>query len=75
MPRIYDSASNPVDYCRRCFPKTEKVAQALHGIESGAGEGPDERGDCFDFNADHPDYDSWQYACDECGKRLNRADD
>jgi len=68
MPRIYDSESNPVDYCRRCFPKTEAKAYAIHG----GGEGPDDRGDCFAYDAEHPDYadDPDMYRCYVCNKEL-----
>lgn len=68
MPRIYDSESNPVDYCYKCFPKTKAKAYAIHG----GGEGPDDRGDCFSYDAEHPDY-GWceDYECEKCGKVLD----
>lgn len=72
MPRIYDSESNPVDYCRKHFPKTEAKAYAIHG----GGEGPDDRGDCFAYDAEHPDYpdDPEMYRCYVCGKELGLDD-
>lgn len=68
MPRIYDSESNPVDYCRRCFPKTEAKAYAIHG----GGEGPDGRGDCFGYDCEHPPYSDYpdEYECYKCGMSL-----
>jgi len=30
MPRIYDSASDPLDFCKRCFP-SEKTAEVRYG--------------------------------------------
>jgi hypothetical protein len=68
MPRIYTSESNPVDYCRICFP-SEARAYALHGHD---GDGPDERGNCFGYDCEHPDYadDPDMYTCYKCGKSL-----
>jgi hypothetical protein len=69
MPRIYTSESYPVDYCRRCFPRTEAQAYAIHGHD---GDGPDERGNCFGYDCEHPDYadDSDMYTCYKCNKSL-----
>jgi hypothetical protein len=65
--RIYTSDSNPVDYCRRCFPKNEEAAFRLHGHD---GDGPDGRGNCFAYDTDHPDYTDEGYECEKCGKTL-----
>lgn len=72
MPRIYDGSSNPLDFCRKHFPKDEATARRLYG----AGEGPDNRGNCFSYDDDHPDYDGEDYTCDHpgCRKRLTSAD-
>jgi hypothetical protein len=67
MPRIYTSESNPVDYCRRCFP-SEVRAYALHGHD---GDGPDDRGNCFGYDCEHPDYYYEEYDCEKCGVRLD----
>lgn len=68
VPRIYTSESNPVDYCRPCFPKSEEKAFALHGHD---GDGPDGRGNCFAYDAEHPDYEGGEYTCVLCGEKLN----
>lgn len=71
MPRIYDSTSSPIDYCRKCFPKTEEEALELHGNQ---GDGPDGRGNCFGWDEDHPDYDGEDYTCEKCRRRLTSRD-
>lgn len=68
MPRIYTSESYPVDYCNRCFPKTEAKAFVLHGHD---GDGPDDRGNCFGYDCDHPDYSDTDYKCEKCGVQLD----
>lgn len=72
MPRIYSRCSDPYDYCRECFPKTEVLARKLHGHD---GDGPDGRGDCFGYDEDHPPYDEADYRCHKCGKPLTGEDD
>lgn len=73
MPRIYDSQSNPIDYCKRHFP-TEDVAYFVHGHK---GDGPDGRGNCFGYDCEHPDYDDdpEMYKCEVCGCTLDGARD
>ncbi len=71
MPRVIDSASGPNDFCRKHMP-TEKKARIQFGNK---GEGPDERGNCFEYNADHPSYEGEGYTCEKCGKPLGRLDD
>ena len=71
MPRIYDSSSEPVDYCRRHFPSLA-VAERRHGH---AGHGPDGRGDCFAYDAAHPPYDGEGYSCKTCGRELTDHDE
>jgi hypothetical protein len=70
MPRIYTSTNDPVDYCRKCFPD-ENAAKFL--FES-LGDGPDGRGNCFDYDADHPDYAGEDYHCESCRKLLKGTD-
>lgn len=50
MPRIYTSASDPIDFCQACFP-TEEEALRMYG---NVGDGPDDRGNCFSYNEEHP---------------------
>lgn len=70
MPRIYDSESNPLDFCADCFPDEESAE-----IEYGQGEdGPDGRGNCYSWNAEHPDYEHEDYCCEECSKPLTCED-
>jgi len=71
MPRIYTSASDPIDFCRKCFPKTEKAARSKYG---GGDTGPDDRGDCFSYNDDHPSYRDSDYRCHVCRVVLTEKD-
>lgn len=70
MPRIYTSANDPLDYCRSCFPN-EQTARKRFGNK---GAGPDDRGDCFEYDADHPSYESTDYRCHKCRKSLEAID-
>ena len=72
MPRIYTSASDPLDFCQRCFPKTEAVAMKRYG---NVGDGPDGRGNCFGYDDDHPPYDGEDYRCESCNRKLTAKDD
>jgi len=74
MPRIYDSANNPLDFCRRHFPKWD-AAEAEYGDAGKTGEGPDGRGNCFGYEAEHPPYDGEDYDCAVCHERLTGEDD
>jgi hypothetical protein len=74
MPRIYDSANNPIDFCRHCFPKDEAAAERQYGDVAKTGEGPDERGNCFAYEAEHPDYSDTDYECEKCHKPLKDRD-
>ncbi len=70
MPRIYTSASDPLDFCRECFPRSEDEAFEDYG---NLGDGPDGRGNCFGYDAEHPPYDDW-YNCEICRKQLTDDD-
>lgn len=70
MPRIYTSASDPLDFCKRCFPG-EKTARQRY---ANVGDGPDGRGNCFSHNDDHPPYEDEDYTCEKCGNRLGERD-
>ena len=74
MPRIYDSASGPVDYCRRCFPKTVEAAEAKHKFPVLPTDN-DGRGCCFSYDDSHPGYDGEDYTCEKCGRLLTGEDD
>ena len=71
MPRIYTSRSEPIDYCQDCFPHEAKAEEAFGDI----GDGPDGRGNCFAYDAEHPDYEGDPfYKCETCGRQLTAAD-
>ncbi len=74
MPRIYDSTNDPLDFCALCWLKfcpTEAIAiKRFHGN----GVGPDDRGDCWAFDAEHPDYQGEEYVCSTCGRELVKED-
>ena len=71
MPRVYASNNDPIDFCAGCFP-TEAVAIHVFGNH---GDGPDGRGNCFEYDASHPGYDGEDYKCANCNKPLTEADD
>lgn len=75
MPRICTSASDPLDFCKAHFPKSEAAALKRFGLAK-CGEGPDGRGDCFAYDAEHPDYldDPETYRCHACRKVLTDND-
>ena len=71
MPRVFASNNDPYDYCFNCYPITEAAAHKLHG---NAGDGPDGRGDCFEYEADHPCYGGEDYTCHKCKALLTEDD-
>lgn len=73
MPRIYDSASDPIDFCEACFP-SEEEAEERFGNVAITGEGPDDRGNCFAYEAEHPEYSDCDYECEDCGIHLTDED-
>lgn len=72
MPRITDSNSGPVDFCRRCFPRNEQLAAAEYRFQV-PDHANDGRGCCFEYECDHPWYEDW-YTCAKCGKPLTEED-
>jgi len=70
MPRICDSASNPIDFCKACLPDCETAEEEF----GNKGDGPDGRGNCFEYDTDHPDYDGEGYTCESCNKLLTSRD-
>ena len=71
MPRIYTSASDPLDFCVACFPDLTEADQEYGNV----GDGPDDRGNCFDHNSEHPPYEGEGYKCERCKKTLTGEDD
>jgi hypothetical protein len=72
MPRIYTSSNDPLDFCLLCFPEED---EADEDEELHRGEGPDGRGDCYAYDAVHPDYGFERYRCYKCGLLLTPHDD
>jgi len=80
--RIYNSEAGAIDLCRDCWP-TE--AEAIEKYAKGP-DGPDGRGNCFEYDAEHPwFFNGWndeeddffadeEYDCGECGCRLTQRD-
>ena len=73
MPRIYNSANDPLDFCQHCFPDRE-TAEVEHGDVTISGTGPDERGNCFEYEAEHPPYEDTDYTCEACRDLLAERD-
>lgn len=72
MPRLTDSNSGPVDFCRDCFPCEGDAAERYQfAVNPNANDG---RGDCFEYECDHPDYECDDYTCHLCGCELTRRD-
>jgi hypothetical protein len=70
VPRIYDSQSNPLDFCKPCFPSEEDAEEEYGNV----GDGPDGRGNCFGYNDEHPPYEYEDYVCENCGAELKARD-
>jgi hypothetical protein len=70
VPRIYDSQSNPLDFCKACFPSARDAFEQYGNV----GDGPDGRGNCYGYNDEHPPYEDEDYTCENC-RRLLRARD
>jgi len=71
MPRIYDSASDAHDFCKFCIPKEAKAIELFGNV----GDGPDGRGNCFEYEALHPEYgQDDRDLCETCNKELTERD-
>ncbi len=70
MPRIYTSANDPLDFCWECFPDEASAEEEFGDV----GDGPDGRGNCFAWDADHPNYDECDYHCHDCKESLETED-
>ena len=68
--RIYTTSSSPLDYCRLCAPADTPGTKLAHTD----GPGPDGRGDCYGYDAEHPDYDGEFYRCHQCRRPLTQGD-
>jgi hypothetical protein len=60
MPRIYNSASEPLDFCKGCFPPEDEAIELY--------------GNCFGYECEHPLYGGEEYDCEVCKKRLTNDD-
>jgi hypothetical protein len=64
MPRIYEGDTNdPLDFCKRCFPK-ESAAAAIY-------KGSDE---FYGYDSEHPPYSDTDYTCQKCNRKLSDKD-
>jgi len=63
--RIYTGNNSPIDFCEDCAPCESDAT-----IEFGDGEGPDNRGNCFAYDAEHPNYETDYYTCHICSTVL-----
>ena len=70
MPRVCDSTSGPHDFCQGCMPDEEEAREQFGDM----GDGPDGRGNCFEYEPEHPDYDGEDYQCELCGVDLYGED-
>lgn len=70
MPRIYTSQNVPLDFCQGHFP-SEKEALEQYGK---LGDGPDGRGNCFEYDTEHPPYEEEGTCCETCGRDITQAD-
>ena len=71
MPRIFTSANDPLDFCTACFPNEAEAEIEFDHL----GDGPDGRGNCFAYDAEHPPYEDFgDYRCKECGEVLTERD-
>jgi hypothetical protein len=68
--RIYTSQSDPLDFCRACAPTEQEAIQKFGNL----GDGPDDRGNCFTYDEEHPPYEETDYKCIACGEGLNKSD-
>lgn len=67
--RIITSTADALDFCSRHAPGETLAAKRYANL----GDGPDERGNCFSHDAEHPDYDG-DYRCWTCRCVLTEND-
>ena len=58
-------------FCQKCFP-TENITTQKYG---NIGDGPDNRGNCFEYDASHPACEYEGYHCCNCKRLLTEKDD
>ncbi len=64
--RIIKSNNDSVDFCIGCFPEEIDA----HHEFGDVGNGPDNRGNCYIYDADHPLYEDTDYVCFYCKESL-----
>ncbi len=74
MPRVYTRQSDPIDFCKSCMPDEEEAIEEFDTKLACHGDGPDGRGNCFGWMAEHPPYEGEDYHCEECRKLLTEED-
>lgn len=68
--RIYTSTDEALDYCNECGITEDEAIEQWGNI----GDGSNGRGNCFEYDGTHPDYDDCEYYCQCCGERLTSKD-
>ncbi len=68
--RIYTSESIPVDFCRASAPSQEEELDMFNNL----GDVPNDAGNCFSYDEEHPPYEETDYKCADCGEPLEAAD-
>lgn len=68
--RVSASNADRFDFCR-IHRISEATAVKRYG---NVGDGPDGRGNCFDYDEEHPDYETGGIVCAVCGRELTDAD-
>lgn len=66
MPRLsltHTTWNESVDYCQRCYPKSERAAHMQWGAAV-----------IIDMDNEHPDYDDDAYRCESCERPLTARD-
>ena len=54
------------DFCLSCYPNADVAELAeKNGVTEAA----------VDLDVEHPEYESWDYECCECGRTLDRRDE
>jgi len=71
MPRITTKSADALDFCNAHMPS---VYDAEVRFRYRGQPGPDGRGNCFEYDPEHPDYGQDEYHCHRCGTLLNSSD-
>jgi len=76
MPRIYSGISDPIDFCRDCFPSYEEAVEQYDHKVCDCSDIEDETPHShFDYDCAHPPYSETDYECEECGELLTDDDE